>query len=303
MYEPDIDLDGIVGIDVHVHAGRTARAVEQTAPAGEAGGAGGTGGTVAAMTARGGAGGQTPDETAAWYRERGIACCIWGRDPHANGFTDTAVSNDELLESADRNNDVLIPFVMVNPWGGARSVREAERLIAKGARGFKFHPPAQGFYANDRMVYGIYEVIEAAGLPALFHTGQAASGQGARAGGGIRLKYGNPMPLDDVCVDFPDLPVIMAHPSFPWQDEALSIAVCKPTAYIDLSGWSPKHFPPNLVHYANTLLRHKVLFGSDHPMITTDRWLADVGQAGFRDEVLPLIMKENAARLLKLGGR
>jgi predicted TIM-barrel fold metal-dependent hydrolase len=92
----------------------------------------------------------------------------------------------------------------------------------------------------------------------------------------------------------------MAHPSFPWQDEALSVALHKPQVYIDLSGWSPKYFPPQLVQYANTLLKNKVLFGSDHPMITTDRWLADFEQAGFRDEVKPLLLKENAATLLGL---
>jgi len=106
--------------------------------------------------------------------------------------------------------------------------------------------------------------------------------------------------LDDVAVDFPDMPIIMAHPSFPWQDEALSVALHKPHVYIDLSGWSPRYFPPMLVQYANTLIKNKVLFGSDHPMITTDRWLADFEQAGFRDEVKPLLLKENAARLLGL---
>jgi uncharacterized protein len=296
-YTPNIDVDAVIGIDVHVHAGRSAHA-----PAPDAGGQQGPGGTLAEMTARSGAAGQTLDETAAWYRERNIACCIWGGDPHsAGGFNETGVSNDEMLENAERNNDVFIPFVMVDPWGGKRSVREAERLLALGARGFKFHPPAQGFYPNERRFYPIYEVIEASGMPALFHTGQTAVGQGARAGGGIYLKYGNPMLLDDLCVDFPDMPIIMAHPSFPWQDEALSVAVCKPTAYIDLSGWLPKYFPPMLVQYANTLLRNKVLFGSDHPMITTDRWLADFNEGGaFREEVKPLIMKENAAKLLRL---
>jgi predicted TIM-barrel fold metal-dependent hydrolase len=96
------------------------------------------------------------------------------------------------------------------------------------------------------------------------------------------------------------MPIIMAHPSFPWQDEALSVAMHKAQVYIDLSGWSPKYFPPQLVHYANTLLKTKVLFGSDHPMITTDRWLADFQTAGFREEVIPLILKENAAKLLGL---
>ena len=63
------------------------------------------------------------------------------------------------------------------------------------------------------------------------------------------------------------MPIIMAHPSFPWQDEAISVCLHKPTVYIDLSGWSPKYFSPTLIQYANTLLKHKVLFGSDYPLL------------------------------------
>ena len=107
----------------------------------------------------------------------------------------------------------------------------------------------------------------------LFHTGHSGIGTGMPGGGGIRLKYGNPMHIDDVAVDFPDMPIILAHPSFPWQDEAISVCLHKPQVYIDLSGWSPKYFSPTLVQYANTLLKHKVLFGSDYPWITPDRWL------------------------------
>jgi predicted TIM-barrel fold metal-dependent hydrolase len=244
---------------------------------------------------------QTPDQTAAYYRERRLAAVIWGVDPQAtNGFRPGAVENEELLEAARRHNDVLVPFVMVDPWRGRAGALDAERLIKAGARGFKFHPPAQGFWPNDRRFYQIYEVLNAHRMPALFHTGQTAVGQGAPGGGGIRLAFGNPMPLDDVAVDFPDMPIILAHPSFPWQDEAISVALHKPSVYIDLSGWSPKYFPPQLVQYSNTLLKEKVMFGSDHPMITADRWLADFEKAGFRDEVKPLLLKENAARLLGL---
>jgi predicted TIM-barrel fold metal-dependent hydrolase len=292
-WEPRIDLDHLFAIDVHVHAGISAGAPRPEARGPRSG--------VGEIQQRIGAGQQTPDETAAYYRERRIAAVIWGVDPQAtNGSRPGSVDNDELLEAACRNNDVLIPFVMVDPWRGRAGALEAERLIAAGARGFKFHPPAQGFYPNERRFYELWEVLNAHRTPALFHTGQTAVGQGAPGGGGIRLKYGNPMPLDDVAVDFPDMPIIMAHPSFPWQEEQLSIAVHKPNAYIDLSGWSPKYFSPQLVQYANTLLKHKVLFGSDHPMITTDRWLGDFEQAAFRDEVKPLLLKENAARLLGL---
>jgi predicted TIM-barrel fold metal-dependent hydrolase len=121
-------------------------------------------------------------------------------------------------------------------------------------------------------------------------------------GGGIRLKYGNPMCIDDVAVDFPEMPIILAHPSFPWQDEAISICLHKPTVYIDLSGWSPKYFSPTLVQYANTLLKHKVLFGSDYPLITPDRWLSDFAKVAMKDDVRPLVLKDNAMRLFGLSG-
>jgi predicted TIM-barrel fold metal-dependent hydrolase len=103
-----------------------------------------------------------------------------------------------------------------------------------------------------------------------------------------------------VAADFPHLKIILAHPSFPWQDEALAVATHKPGVHIDLSGWSPKYFPPQLVQYANTLLKDKVLFGSDYPVLTPDRWLADFDKLAIKDEVRPKILKENAARLLGL---
>jgi uncharacterized protein len=291
-----IDVDQLTAIDVHVHAGVSSKSPPPAQPAGPT-----RDDTLARATQRSGVGGQTPDETAEFYRQRKIACAIWGVDTGGTRPTRPgAVSNDELLEAAARNADVFIPFVWVDPWRDNAGADEAERLIKAGARGFKFHPPTQGFYANDQRMYPLYEVIAAAKLPALFHTGQTAVGQGSGAGGGVRLKYGNPIYLDDVAVDFPDMPIIMAHPSFPWQEEALAIALHKAQVYIDLSGWSPKYFPPQLVQYANTLLKNKVLFGSDHPMISSDRWLADFATAGFREEVHPLILKENAAKLLGL---
>ena len=147
------------------------------------------------------------------------------------------VPNEEIAEVARANADVLIPFASVDPHKGRRGVDEARRLIADhGVRGFKFHPNVQGFFPNDRMAYPLYEVIEEAGLPALFHTGQSGVGSGLPGGGGIRLKYSNPMHVDDVAVDFPTLKIVLAHPSFPWQDEAISIAMHKPQVYIDLSG-------------------------------------------------------------------
>ena len=212
------------------------------------------------------------------------------------------VPNAEVAALAAANSDIMLAFASVDPTRGFDAVSEADRLIAHGIRGFKLHPPLQQFHANDRVAYPFYEVVAAAKLPVIFHTGHSGIGTGMPGGGGVRLKYGNPMDIDDVAVDFPDMPIIMAHPAFPWQDEALSVCLHKPQVYIDLSGWSPKYFPPNLIQYANTLLKEKVLFGSDYPLITPDRWLADFEKIPIRDEVRPLILKENAVRVLGLDG-
>jgi uncharacterized protein len=167
-------------------------------------------------------------------------------------------------------------------------------------RGFKFHPSIQAFEPNDRRVYPLYEELQSLGVPALFHTGQTGIGSGLPGGRGIKLRYSDPMLLDDVAADFPGLTIIAAHPSVPWQDAAIAVAQHKANVYIDLSGWSPKYFPPQLVRAANTLLKNKVLFGSDYPLIRPDRWIRDFAALEIKDEVRPLIMKENAIRALGL---
>ena len=153
---------------------------------------------------------------------------------------------------------------------------------------------------RDPAHYPLYAAIQELGVPALFHTGQTGIGAGLSGGRGIKLRYSAPMLLDDVAADFPGLTIVMAHPSVPWQDEAISIATHKANVYIDLSGWSPKYFPPQLVRAAGGLLKHKVLFGSDFPLITPDRWLRDFDALDLPPEVRPLVLKDNAARMLGL---
>ncbi|MFG2696828.1 amidohydrolase family protein [Kitasatospora sp. NPDC048407] len=242
----------------------------------------------------------TVAEMAAYYRERKMAAVVFTVDAeHATGRP--PVPNEEIAEAAAANADVLIPFASIDPFRGKAGVRQARRLVEEfGVKGFKFHPSIQAFFPNDRLAYPLYELIEETGTVALFHTGQTGIGAGVPGGGGIRLKYANPMHVDDVAADFPHLKIVLAHPSFPWQDEALAVATHKPGVHIDLSGWSPKYFPPQLVQYANTLLKDKVLFGSDYPVLTPDRWLADFAKLPIKDEVRPKILKDNAARLLGL---
>ncbi len=287
-----MDVRSLAAIDVHTHAEVSAEGHSSLSPE-----------LLAASAAHFGAQQHrqpTIDDMAAYYRQRDMAAVVFTVDAeHATGHP--PIRNEEVIESCARYADTLIPFASVDPWRGKAAVREARRLVEQyGARGFKFHPSLQDFSPNDPMAYPLYDVIEELGVPVLFHSGQTGIGAGTPGGGGIRLKHSNPMLVDDVAVDFPRLRIILAHPSFPWQDEALAVATHKPYVYIDLSGWAPKYFPPQLVRYANSLLKHKVLFGSDYPLITPDRWLAEFEKLDIKPEVRPLILKDNAAKLLGL---
>ena len=286
-----IDLDALIAIDVHVHAEVSASG-HPALPALLGEGAAAYFGSDHRMP--------TVPEIAAYYRERRIAAVVFTVDAEeATGHR--PISNEEIALSCAEHADVLIPFASIDPAKGVPGVREARRLVEQfGIRGLKFHPSLQGFYPNDALAFPLYEVAQELGVPAIFHTGQTGIGARIRGGGGIRLKYSNPMCIDDVAVDFPDLRIVMAHPAFPWQDEALAVATHKPNVYIDLSGWSPKYFPPQLVSYANTLLKDKVLFGSDYPLITPDRWLKDFEGLDIKPDVRPRILKQNAMALLGL---
>jgi predicted TIM-barrel fold metal-dependent hydrolase len=243
----------------------------------------------------------TADEIASHYRERKMLAVVFAVDS-ALTTGQPRIPTSFVVEKAREHQDVLIPFASIDPRRGEEGVAEARDLLDEGAvRGFKFHPNLQGFHPNDRIAYPLYQLIEEAGAVALFHTGHSGIGSGLPGGGGIALKYGNPMAIDDVAVDFPHMSIVMAHPAFPWQDEALSIAMHKPQVSIDLSGWTPKRFPASLVKAMSTTLKGQTLFGSDFPLITPDRWLADFATLDLDGDVSAAILKENAVRLLGLG--
>ncbi|MEV7649482.1 amidohydrolase family protein [Arthrobacter sp. NPDC089319] len=242
------------------------------------------------------------DAIAATYRELNMAAVVFTVDARTR-LKHEPNSIEDIAEGAARNNDVLIPFGSVDPLTGAEAIDRAKQLVEDyGVRGFKFHPSLQGFNPSDERYYPLWEALQSLGLPAVFHTGQNGMGAGTPGGSGIKLGYSNPLLLDEIAADFPEFQIIMAHPSVPWQDEANSIATHKSNVFIDLSGWSPKYFPESLVKLSNSVLQDKVLFGTDYPLITPQKWLGAFADLPLKDEVRPKILKDNAVRLLGLDG-
>ena len=288
-YEYGIDFDAVDAIDMHTHVEVDSHGHGAYAP------------DLAEATGRyfklDPVHAATVDELAEQYRRHNTAAVVFTVDARtASGHVPNSI--EELVAGAARNNDVLIPFGSVDPWRGDAVRRVRELTDDYGVRGFKFHPSLQSFEPNDRRFYPVYEAIAAAGVPALFHTGQTGLGSALPGGYGIKLRYSDPMLLDDVAADFPELTIVMAHPAVPWVDSQIAIAAHKANCFIDLSGWSPKYFPPQLIRALGRQLRSKALFGTDHPYITLERWRRDFDALDIDPAVLPMILKDNALAVL-----
>lgn len=286
------DLESITAIDTHVHI-----------QVDDSGHFGASDQQREAMDRYFGSGepARTVDETAAYYRERNLMAVVFTVDATTNTHH-APNSIDDIVAGAARNPDTLIAYGSVDPLQGASAVTEIQRQVQLGVRGFKFHPTLQGFDPSDTTYDPLFAAIEDAGLPIVVHTGQTGVGAGVPGGLGLRLRLSDPMLLDDVAARHPHLQIVLAHPSVPWQDEAIAMATHKANIWIDLSGWSPKYFSPALVRATRTYLKHKMLFGSDFPALTPDRWFRDFAGLELPDEVVRLVLKENAMRLLGLNG-
>jgi predicted TIM-barrel fold metal-dependent hydrolase len=283
-------------IDVHVHApyersqsGPPGSRLAQIAQAAQA-------------YFRSGAAPGSVEEMAAYYEERDIFGVLLAENWESTSGI-APISNDFIAGIVRTYPKQFIGFCSVDPWQGRKAVDEVRRASEElGLRGVKFHPGLQEFFPSDPRARPIFEECARLKMTVLIHTGMTGFGAGIPGGAGIKTKYCAPIPyIDDLAAELPELTIIMAHPAFPWVDEQLAVLVHKGNVFMDISGWSPKYFQPLLIQYANTLIQDKVMFGSDHPIMTPDRWLADFAAAPFRDEVREKILWKNANRILGLG--
>jgi predicted TIM-barrel fold metal-dependent hydrolase len=244
------------------------------------------------------------DEVARQYSEWDILGVLLAWDAEtATGLP--PLTNDEVASVVQKYPGQFVGFASVDPWKGKWAIREMERAITElGLIGAKFHPGIQAFQPNDQRFYPLYDKISELGVPALFHTGTNGLGAGTPGGMGVKMDFTRPIYLDAVAADFPELTVIGAHPAWPWHDEMLAIIGHKANVFMDLSGWSPRYVPKSIIDEARTRLQDRILFGSDYPFITPERWLRDFDSLeGFTHEVRCKILLENAARILKLSSR
>jgi predicted TIM-barrel fold metal-dependent hydrolase len=209
---------------------------------------------------------------------------------------------DETVAAACRDYpDVFSGFGSVDPHKGADAVAGVARIAELGLRGVKFHPSLQAFAPDDPAYDPVFAACEKHGLAALFHTGTSGIGAGRPGGQGIRLDYARPIRLDAVAAAHPGLTVIAAHFGWPWHMELIAMAVHKTNIVIDISGWSPRRIPAEVIGELKGRLSGQFLWGSDFPFLTAERCLAEFDGLGLPDQVREQVLYANAARILRLG--
>ena len=241
--------------------------------------------------------GVTPDDMADLYTGLNMMAVIFDVDSETT--TGVKISNAETAGWVKKYPDTFIGFGSVDPWKGPSAVEEVKRCAGMGLRGMKFQQATQAFCPTNPRFFPIYEACSRLNLPVIFHGGTTAISAGTPGGRGLLLEYCKPIPyIDEIAARYPELRIIIAHPAWPWHDDQLAVMRHKGNVYMDLSGWAPKYFPESIVHNANTLVQDKVFFGSDFPVISPERWMAEFAALPIKDTVRPKILLHNAAKFL-----
>lgn len=217
--------------------------------------------------------------------------------------------NRMVAEAAKRFPDRLIPFFTIDPRRPEGLDLFKRGVEDWGMRGLKLHPTA-GYYPYDPVVYPFYEKCMEYGIPVLFHTGSQPAP--------MKFRFTQPIYVDDVAADFPDLPIIMAHVAHQLWEDALMVAGIKPNIYFDFSGWQiiyinhPQSFYRMLRTVIDEVGPWRVFFGTDGPYLnvlcpwgnwvkaTTEPDLSSCPEVSFTPEETEIIMGKAFARLLKL---
>ena len=185
----------------------------------------------------------------------------------------------------------------IDPFRGMQGLRDLEMAVREhGFVGAHLYPHWFGLAPDHAKYYPYYAKCCELDIPIMMQVGQNLVYSRER-----RLpSVGRPICLDTVAIDFPELKLLGIHIGVPWSDEMIAMAWKHENVFIGVDAYAPRHWPAALVHYLNSYGRHKVLFGTDWPVIDPERAVREVAELALRPETMRALMRENALRVFRL---
>ena len=185
----------------------------------------------------------------------------------------------------------------LDPTEGMAGVRALERAVRDdGFIGAHFYPHWFELAPDHAKWYPFYAKCVELDIPVQLQVGQSLIYAADRP---LR-SVGQPITLDAVACDFPELKLIGIHVGIPWHDEMIAMAWKHANVHIGCDAHSPKYWPASFIHYINTFGRDKVIFGTDYPVLDFARTRAEIDALGLREESKRKLLRDNALRLYKL---
>ena len=195
-----------------------------------------------------------------------------------------------VLAFPQAHPDRFVVSAQLDPRRGMKALRALEAIVREQPVALaRITPFLYNLPPNDKAYYPLYAKCIELDLPVAINTGLP----GPPMPGACQ----DPIHLDEVCVFFPELKLVMAHGADPWWAVAIRLMLKYRNLYMQTSAYAPKYFPPELVHYMNTRGQDKVMFASDHPVLPFERCIAEAQALDFRPGVLDKFLYGNAARL------
>lgn len=185
----------------------------------------------------------------------------------------------------------------IDPYEGMKSVRELEMGVREyGFIGAHFYPHWYELSPDHAKVYPFYAKCVELDIPIQMQVGQSMIYTPLQP---LR-STARPISLDAVACDFPELKLVGIHVGIPWTEEMIAMAWKHANVFIGCDAHRPAYWPQSFIHYINTYGRHKVIFGTDFPILPFEQTRNDIEKLGLRPEVLPLLFRENTKKLYKL---
>jgi len=185
----------------------------------------------------------------------------------------------------------------IDPTRGMEGLRELELAVReRGFVGAHLYPHWFGLPPNHAKYYPYYAKCCELGIPILMQVGNCLVYNRERP----LPSVGRPITLDPVAIDFPELTIVGIHIGWPWHNEMIAMAWKHANVHIGLDAYAPKHWPAEIVQFANTYGQDKVLFGTDWPVIDPERAMTEIAAHGFRPQPLRKMLRDNAVRILGL---